>query len=135
MRRTILMVATMAIAVVLAVGIASADPINGKNAEVLTISCTNGQTYQVVTTSGNPAHIVGSTGNIIPVEFTFTVTDPDTGEVLFSETGGVGKGNKVGLQGDLITCATEPVTEFIPELGQEGTFLITVEAFLTPRGH
>ena len=134
MRRTLLLAATIAITVLLAVGIASADPIKSKNAEVFPISCTNGQTYTVVVVGGNAGHIVGSTGNIIPVEFTFTATDPETGEVLFSETEPVGKGKKVGLQDDLITCTTEPVTEFIPELGQEVTFFLTVEAFLTPRG-
>ena len=134
MRRTILMVATMAIAVVLAVGIASADPINGKNAEVFTISCTNGQTYRIVTTSGNPAHIVGSTGNIIPVEFTFTAIDPETGEELFSETGSIGQGDKVGLQEDLISCTTAPLTDVDSETGEEFTFVISVEAFLTPLG-
>jgi len=134
MRRAVVLVATMAIAVVLAVGIASADPVNSKNAEVLTISCTNGQTYQIVVAGGGPGHIVGSNRNIIPVEFTFTATDPDTGEVLFSETLPPGKAKQVGLQDDLITCTTEPVTEFIPELGQEVTFFISVEAFLTPRG-
>ena len=134
MRRIILMVATMAIAVVLAVGIASADPVNSKKAEVFTISCTNGQTYQLVTAGGIPAHIVGSTGNIIPVEFTFTGTDPDTGEVLFSETDPVGMGNKVGLQGDLITCTTAPEVFEDPGTGELVEFVITVEAFLTPRG-
>jgi hypothetical protein len=134
MRRTILMVSTMAIAVVLAMGIASADPVNGKNADVFTISCTNGQTYQVVTTSGIPAHLVGSTGNIIPVEFTFKATDPDTGEVLFSETESIGQGDRVGLQGDLITCTTAPEVIEDPETGELVEFVISVEALLTPLG-
>jgi len=131
------MALVLAVAMVLAVfgsGIAAADPINSKNAEVFQITCENGQTFQVVVVAGLPAHIVGSSRNIIPVEFTFTGTDPDTGEVLFSETEPVGKGKKKGLQGDLITCTAGPFTEFVPELGQEATFLIGVEAFLTPRG-
>ena len=134
MRRAVLLVATMVVTAVLAVGIASADPVNSKNAEVFTISCTNGQTYQIVTTGGLPGHIVGSTRNIIPVEFTFTAIDPDTGEVLSSETEPVGKGKKTGLQRDLITCETAPQSFVDPETGETSTFIVTVEAFLTPRG-
>ena len=134
MRRALMLATTMSITALLVVGIASADPVNAKKAEVFTISCTNGQTYQVVTAGGIPGHIVGSTGNIIPVEFTFTATDPDTGEVLFSETVPVGMGNKVGLQGDLITCTTAPEVFEDPGTGELVEFVITVEAFLTPRG-
>ncbi len=127
----------LAVAMVMAVfgsGIAAADPINSKNAEVFQITCENGQTFEVVVVAGLPAHIVGSSRNIIPVEFTFTATNPDTGEVLFSDTAPIGQGNRVGLQDDLITCTAGPFTEFVPELGQEVTFFVEVEAFLTPRG-
>ena len=133
MKRALLLAATMAIAAVLAAGVAFADPVNSKNAEIIPITCDNGQSYRVVVTSGIPAHIVGSTGNFIPVQFTFTAIDPDTGEVLFEETGTVGKGKKRGLQEDLITCKAGPFTEFDPELGQEVTFTVTVKGFLTPR--
>lgn len=68
------------------------------------------------------------------VEFTFTATDPDTGEVLFSESEPVGKGKKVGLQGSLITCTTAPEVFEDPETGEPVEFVITVEALLTPRG-
>ncbi len=114
--------------------IAAADPINSKKAEVFQITCDNGQAYEVVVAGGLPGHIVGSTGNLIPVEFTFTAIDPDTGEILFSETAAVGKGEKKGLQRDLITCTTAPQTFVDPETGEPITFIITVEAFLTPRG-
>ena len=133
MRRAVLLATATAIVAVLAVGIASADPVNSKNAEIIPITCDNGQSYRVVVTSGNPAHIVGSTGNFIPVQFTFTAIDPDTGEVLFEETDTVGKGKKRGLKEDLITCKAGPFTEFDPEIGQEVTFTITVKGFLTPR--
>ncbi len=126
----------LAVAMVLAVfggGIAAADPVNSKNAEVFHITCDNGQTYRVVTSGGIPAHIVGSSRNIIPVQFTFTATDPDTGEVLFSETEPV-RGKKTGLQRDLITCETEPQTFEDPETGETISLVIEVEAFLTPRG-
>ena len=130
------MALVLAVTMVMAVfggGIAAADPTNSKNAEVFRITCDNGQTYRVVSTVGIPAHIVGSSRNIIPVEFTFTAIDPDTGEVLFSETEPV-KGKKTGLQGDLMTCETAPRTFEDPETGEPITIVITVEAFLTPRG-
>ncbi len=134
MRNALLLAATMAIAAVLAAGTASADPVNSKNAEIIPITCDNGQSYQVVVAAGLPGHIVGSTGNIVPVEFTFTAIDPETGEELFSETESIGQGNRVGLQDDLITCTTAPETFVDPETGEEMTFVISVEAFLTPRG-
>jgi hypothetical protein len=110
-------------------GIAAADPINSKNAEVFPITCSNGQTYTVVVAGGIPAHIVGSTRNFIPVSF--TAIDPETGEELFSES--IGQGNRVGLQDDLITC-TVAFVDVDPETGEEITFVFSVEAFLTPRG-
>ena len=131
------MALVLAVAMVLAVfgsGIAAADPINSKNAFVFPVTCSNGQTYTVVTTGGIPAHIVGSTRNFIPVEFTLTAIDPETGEELFSETFPVGQGNRVGLQDDLITCTAAPAVFVDPETGEEITFVISVEAFLTPRG-
>jgi len=123
----------LAVALVMAVfgsGIAAADPINSKNAEVIPITCSNGQTYTIVVAGGIPGHIVGSTRNIIPV--TFTVIDPETGEELVSES--IGQGNRVGLQDDLITCTTAPAVFVDPETGEEITFVTSVEAFLTPRG-
>ena len=137
MKRTALVLTLAAIAaalLVLSTGIAGADPVNSKNAQVLKISCSNGQTYEIVTTSGIPAHLVGSTGNIIPVEFTFTAIDPETGGELFSQTESIGQGHRVGLQDDLISCTTAPQTFVDPETGEEMTFVISVEAFLTPLG-
>jgi len=115
-------------------GIGEADPVNSKKAEVIEISCDDGQTtYDVVLPwGGGSAHILDGTGNIVAKNFTFTEIDPLTGEELFSEEFSPGK--KVGLEGDLRTCTAGPFTEFDPELGEEITFLITVEALFTPRG-
>jgi len=114
-------------------GIAGADPVNSKKAEILTISCDDGQTYDVVLPYGGgvSAHILDGTGNIVAKNVTFRAIDPETGEELFSEEYSPGK--KVGLEGDLRTCTAGPFTEFDPELGEEITFLITVEALFTPR--
>ena len=135
MKRTALVLTLAAIAaamLVLSPGIAGADPVNSNNAEIFEISCSNGQTYEVVRVAGYPAQIVDSTGNIIPKELTVAMIDPETGQVIDSETFSVGQGNKQGLQDDLITCETEPLTEVDPETGEEVTFVLTVEAFLTP---
>jgi hypothetical protein len=133
MKRALLLLATTVITALLAVGIASADPVNNPNAEIITITC-DGQPYEVLIATGLPAYIVGSTGNIIPAEVTFTQIDPESGEELFSETVPIGQGDRVGLQDDLITCTTPRLTEVDPETGEEITFVLSVEAFLTPLG-
>lgn len=133
MKRLALLIALAMIMATLGSGIAAADPVNSPQHEILPVTC-NGQTYQVVVGPGLSAHILGTNRNIIPVSFTFTATDPQTGEVLFSETEPIGKGKKKGLQRDLITCTAGPFTEFVPEFGQNVTFVIEVQAFLTPRG-
>jgi hypothetical protein len=135
MKRTALVLTLAAIAaamLVLSPGIAGADPVNSKNALIFDVSCSNGQTYEIVVAGGFPGHIVESTGNIIPKELTVETIDPETGQVIDSETF-LGQGNKQGLQDDLITCESEPLTEVDPETGEEVTFVITIEAFLTPR--
>jgi FlaG/FlaF family flagellin (archaellin) len=116
-------------------GLAAADPLNSPQADTVTLTCTNGQTYQVVRQGGLPQlHIVGSTGNFILTEITFTAIDPDTGEILFSGTESIGQGNKAGLQGELITCTAAPETLEDPATGKSFTFVVTAEGFLTPRG-
>ena len=119
-------------------GLAAADPLKGPQADTVTLTCTNGQTFQieVVRAGGLPQlHIVGSTGNFILAEITFTAIDPDTGEILFSGTESVGQGNKTGLQSELITCTAAPETLEDPATGETFTFVVTAEGFLTPRGH
>lgn len=116
-------------------GLATADPLNSPQADTVTLTCTNGQTYQVVRQGGLPQlHIVGSTGNFILTEITFTAIDPDTGEILFSGTESIGQGNKAGLQGELITCTAPPETLVDPATGEPFTFVVTAEGFLAPRG-
>lgn len=136
MRRLALAVAVAMIMATFGGGIAAADPVNSKQAHIIPVTCSNGQAYQViVVAAGLPAHIVGSNSNVIPTEFTFTYIDPDTGEVLFSETKRtVGQGLKVGPQDDLITCTGAPETFVDPETGETIAFVLSVEAFLTPRG-
>lgn len=131
MRRIALIAALVALMTASFAVTASADPVNGKNAEIFQIACDNGETFEVVVGGGNPGHIIGSTSNFIPTSFTFNATNVSTGEE-FSESSQVGKGKKQGLQGSLVSCSTAPTT-FVDD-GQEFLFVIDVEGFFTPRG-
>ena len=136
MRRAVLLAATMAIVAVLAVGMASADPVNSKKAPIVTLNCGGEQVR--VTFLLNPSvvfNVVDTTGNFVltRVEGTETITDPVTGEVIseveFDET--IGKGEKKGLQGSLTTCETTLTIED-PEVGTV-TVDFTFTGFFTPR--
>jgi hypothetical protein len=138
MRRALLLAAAMmAITVLLAVGIASADPINSKNARTFTLDCVGGQSVTVVFVLQNAAvvtNVVGSTENFVGTAFTGTVTfiDPATGQsvtepILFHP----GSGQKEGLQDSLTTCDGTFSFEH-PDLG-EVTVDLTITGFFTPR--
>ncbi len=135
MRRAVLLAATMAIVAVLAVGMASADPVNSKKAPISTFDC--GGEQVTVTFLLNPSvvfNVVDTTGNFVltRVEATETFTDPETGEMVeveFVET--IGKGEKKGLQGSLTTCDTT-ITFEDPEVGTV-TVDFTFTGFFTPR--
>jgi hypothetical protein len=135
MRRAVLLAATMAIVAVLAVGVASADPVNSKNAQIFTFDC-GGEQVTVASNINNRVvvvNVVGTTGNFVAtrIEGTATFTDP-TGEVVplppFDDP--VGQGQKKGLQGSLTTCEATLTFE-----DPEGTVTVdlTVTGFFTPR--
>ena len=135
MRRAVLLAATMAIMAVLAAGIASADPVNSKNAQIFTFDCGDEQ-VTVASNINNSAvvvNVVGTTGNFVAtrIEGTATFTDP-AGEVVFEDEcmDRVGQGQKKGLQGSLTTCDTTLTCE-----DPEGTLTLdlTVTGFFTPR--
>jgi hypothetical protein len=135
MRRAVLLAATMAIVAVLAVGTASADPVNSKNAQIITLDC-GGEEVTVATifnSRGVAFTVVDATGNFVltRVEGTATFTDPETGKVVeepIDET--VGKGKKRGLGRSLTTCDTTITFE-----DPEGpvTLDLTLTGFFTPR--
>ena len=136
MRRAVLLAAATAIVAVLAAGMASADPVNSKNAQIFTFDC-GGEQVTVASNIKNSAvvvNVVGTTGNFVAtrVEGTATFTDPETGEVVelppFDEP--IGQGQKKGLQGSLTTCETTLTFE-----DPEGTVTVdlTVTGFFTPR--
>ncbi len=127
----------MVITALLAVGIASADPLKSKNAQILTFDC-GGEEVKVATLVNNNAvafNVVDSTSNFVATRFegTTTFTDPETGEVVEEEFAGtVGKGKKQGLQRSLTTCDTSFTFED-PEVGTVRLDL-TADGFFTPRG-
>ena len=135
MRRAVLLAATMAIVAVLAVGTASADPVN-KNSEILTFDC-GGEQVTVVTifqSRGVQFNVVDTTGNFVltRVDITETFTNPDTEEMVeeeFVET--IGQGQREGLQGSLTTCDTT-ITFEDPVRGTV-TVDFTFTGFFTPR--
>ena len=135
MRRAVLLAATTAIVAVLAVGTASADPVN-KNSERLTFDC-GGEQVEVVTifqSRGVSFNVVDTTGTFVltRVDITETFTDPETGEVVerdFVET--IGKGGKRGLERSLTTCDTT-ITVEDPVVGTV-TVDFTLTGFFTPR--
>ena len=134
MRRAVLLAATMAIVAVLAVGTASADPVN-KNSERLTFDC-GGEQVEVVTifqSRGVQFNVVDTTGNFVltRVDITETFTNPDTEEMVeeeFVET--IGQGQREG-QGSLTTCDTT-ITFEDPVRGTV-TVDFTFTGFFTPR--
>ena len=140
MRRAVLLAATLGIMAVLAVGIATADPVNSKNAVTLTLEdCGGEEDVQIVTKFNGTVvgHVVGSTDNFVVTKFeeTRTYTDPETGEVVQDFiVSPVGEGQKQGLQPSLITChQEEPIIFEDPELGTVIADL-TVTGFFSPRG-
>jgi hypothetical protein len=136
MRRAVLLAATMAIVAVLAVGVASADPQNSKNAQIVTIDC-GGEQVTIATVFQSRAvvlNVVDTTGNFVltRIEGTETYTDPETGEVVEEEfVDRIGKGKKKGLGRSLTTCDTTLFFED-PEVGPV-TVDLTLIGFFTPR--
>ncbi len=136
MRRAVLLAATMAIVAVLAAGMASADPVNSKNAQIFTFDC-GGEQVTVVTifqSRGVQFNVVDTTGNFVltRVDITETFTNPETGEMVeeeFVET--IGKGEKRGLERSLTTCDTT-ITVKDPVVGTV-TVDFTFTGFFTPR--
>jgi hypothetical protein len=138
MRRLVLLLAAMASALVVASGVASADPINSKNAQIITLDCDGEQVtaVSVITNNAAAVNVLGTTGNFVATQFagTVTITDPVTGEVVGEDefVSPIGQGQKEGLQGSLTTCETTLTFED-PEVGTVVTLDLTVTGFFTPR--
>jgi hypothetical protein len=138
MWRALLLAVVMAIMALLTVGIASADPINSKNAQTFTLDCGGGQSATVVFVLQNAAvvnNVVGTTENFVGTSFTGTATytDPETGqsvtEPIFFHPG---SGQKEGLQ-DSLTACDGSISFVEPDLG-DVTVDLQITGFFTPRG-
>ena len=129
-RMTLAAILATTLLLTLGVGSVGADPINGRNAQLITFTCAGTTVQAVVSGQGVVAHRVDSTGVLIPVAFqiTGTFTDPETGEQIpVNDSFTVGQGERVGQQGDLFSC-TYPITDPV------FTGMGTVTFFRVPRG-
>jgi hypothetical protein len=133
MKRALLLLATTVIASLLAVGIASADPVNSPNGATFTLNC-GGEEVAFVTIGHNNAPMLNvgeSTSTFHITELIFTYTDLDTGDVD-TETLATGQGNQTGLQDELTTCSQPSATAVDEETGHTIQLDATAVGFFTP---
>jgi len=132
MRRAVLLLATMAITALLAVGIASADPVNAPSAGTLDIVC-GGEEVTLVTLANNAPllNVVEGTSTFHITELIFTFTDQDTGDID-TDTLPVGQGNQTGLEDELVTCTTPSNTFVDKETDHTIVVETTAVGFFTP---
>src|SRR5205807_948944 len=130
-RRSVVIVACLALAAAVIAPVATADPINAKNSSQINAMC-NGQPITVVV-NGNgkftPAHVIGSTSVFIPTAFDLTFT--------FTPMGGSPEPNtniaaKAGPFTNTVECTIPPQTLFSGPQGSE-SIEGTVTGFFTPR--
>ena len=130
MKRIVTVFVAAMIMALLGVRVAIADPINSKKAFTFTVDC-GGEVFEDVEPfgAGGPLFILeDDKHHMVVKEFTATVVDPETGEVLDTVT--VIGGKMVGLRGDLRICTREPFRVIHPEFGEveifaEATVLFT----------
>lgn len=112
-------------------GVAGAAPSNAKTATPVTISCSNGETYDAVVNSGqsdgntfSPAITTLGHTVLVPVAFgpsTFTLTDLDTNTVIDTQTdpGGQAKGPGATTRANVLDCTFELSGTFVSD-GSDG---------------
>jgi hypothetical protein len=126
-----LLLALVAVCMAVSAQVASADPINAKNAQLITAVCGD-QTLQV-SVNGNgeftPAHVVGTSAMFIPTAFDVTFSFTPTGGETMSEHDTSAKHNQPAnvTTCDLPLAANTSTNPF-------GTFSISgsVTGFFTP---
>ena len=133
MKRKASIFATMLIATAILAGgprAAIAEP--GKNQiKAETSTCSNGQNYTfVINGMGKAWQVNGTMNNLIVRRYTLTYFDPDSGELIGSDTYGGGK--KSGQREAIISCTGEVTTELV-SIGSVRV-VATFDAFITPRG-
>jgi hypothetical protein len=119
----------MGLVVLSATQAARAEP--AKNQIEAQATCSDGESYAfVLNAMGKAWKIEGSNSNLLVKSYTLTYYDPMSGELKGSDA--YGGGEKIGQEGDLMTCQGEVTTVL------EGLGLVRVvarfEAFLSPRG-
>lgn len=131
MRRIVLLLVTVLLAVVLFAGgirTAAAEP--QKNQIEVPVTCSNGEQYTLVFNAmSKTGQVRGSTSNVVVKSGTVTYSDPDTGEPIRGDEFG-GQGNKKDLRGDL-TCQGEVVAELVGLGPVRAVF--EFQGFVTPR--
>jgi hypothetical protein len=124
----------------------AAPAVAQSNAEIIPLTCDNGQTYDVAV-NGNgeftPGRIVDSTGVLIPVSFgesTFTATLPDGTVLSDTEPGSAKGGGNVGAHNPASTVNCTFSETFVNNgeiadlpVGTVLTFSGSVTVFITPR--
>src|SRR5215216_7093359 len=110
MKRTVRVLIVSLIATTLAVSTMSsaiAEP--GKNQIEATASCSNGETYTFVLNGmGKAWKLEGTNSNLQVKSYKLTYYDPDTGDLIGSDT--YGGGEKNGQDGDLISRDVQVTT-------------------------
>jgi hypothetical protein len=131
MLRRFTIVALFAIVFAVFAQAASADPLNAKNASVITANC--GATQLLVVVNGNgeftPAHVIGSTAVFVPTAFNVTFSFTPTGGAPETEMDTSAKAHQPG---NAVTCDLPAALNTFTS--PEGTFTIsgTVTGFFTP---
>ena len=131
MLRRFSIVALFAIVFAVFAQAAPADPLNARNAALITANC--GATQLLVVVNGNgeftPAHVIGSTAVFVPTAFNVTFSFTPTGGATETETDTSAKAHQPR---NAVTCDLPAALNTFTS--PEGTFTIsgTVTGFFTP---
>ena len=122
MRKSLALLATLAIAAGVSVQTASADPTKAKNSLIVTVVCDDQEIQAVVNGNGafTPGHVLGTTAVFIPTAFDLTFSFTPTGGTTMTETETVAKANQPA---NAITC--EIPAELNTVTFPDGTFTIS----------
>jgi hypothetical protein len=130
MLRRSTLVALFAIVFAVFAQTASADPLNAKKSELITLDCGGTQVEVVINGSGlTPGHVIGSTELLIPTAFDITFSFTPTGGATQSGTDTRAKARQPS---NAVTCDIPVALNTVT--GPDGTFTLsgTVTGFFTP---
>jgi hypothetical protein len=125
------LIAVLAIVFAVFAQTASADPVNAKNALIVTANCGTSRLMLAVNGNGEftAAHVIGSTSVFIPTAFDLTFSFTPTGGTTESETDTSAKTHQPD---NAVTCHLPAALNTFPS--PEGTFTLSgdVTGFFTP---